>query len=235
MDWKDMQISASFNNAFGFITNSSSPARIRGAELDTSFYPVERLSLRLSGSYIEAELRGDQALPAGITPCPVPFIPGTTGCATIAAGRSGDTIPFSPKWTIQGSADYSTPLGNDLQVIYHADLAYRSKSLTTYDLARYAAAYPNGPAGTPGGAALYTLPGFATVGLRLGLEKDEGRWGIYVFANNLFNTVGLTSLTNGQASATQLPQSYNGGLIRPNFAQVAAPRTIGLQGTVRFR
>jgi iron complex outermembrane receptor protein len=235
MDWKDMQISASFNNAFGFITNSSSPARIQGVELDTSFYPVDRLSLRLSGSYIDAKLQGDQGLPGGITQCPVPFIAGTTGCATIAAGRSGNTIPYSPKWTIQGSADYSTPLGNDLQVIYHADLAYRSKSLTTYDLPRYAAAYPNGPGGTPGGEALYTLPGFATVGLRLGLEKDEGRWGIYVFANNVFNTIGLTSLSNGQASATQLSQNYNGALIRPNFAQVSAPRIIGLQGTVRFR
>ncbi|WP_165611335.1 TonB-dependent receptor [Sphingomonas jatrophae] len=235
MDWDDMQISASFNNAFGFITNSSSPARIRGAELDTSFYPVDRLALRLSGSYIDAKLRGDQGLPAGITQCPIPFVPGTTGCATVAAGRDGDTIPYSPKWTIQGSADYSTPLANDLQVIYHADLAYRSKSLTTYDLPRYAAAYPNGPGGTPGGEALYTLPGFATVGLRVGLEKDEGRWGIYLFANNVFNKLGLTNLTNGQASATQLSQRYNGALIRPNFAQFAPPRVIGIQATARFR
>jgi outer membrane receptor protein involved in Fe transport len=235
MDWDDMQISASFNNAFGFITNSSSPARIRGVELDTSFYPVDRLSLRLSGSYIDAKLRGDQGLPDGITQCPIPFVPGTTGCATVAAGRSGDTIPYSPKWTIQGSADYSTPLADDLQIIYHADVAYRSKSLTTYDLPRYAAAYPNGPGGTAGGESLYTLPGFATVGLRVGLEKDEGRWGIYLFANNVFNKLGLTSLTNGQASATQLSQRYNGGLIRPNFVQAAPPRVIGLQATVRFR
>jgi outer membrane receptor protein involved in Fe transport len=235
MDWENMQISATFNNAFGFITNSSSPARIQGIELDTSFYPIENLSFRLSGSYIDAQLRGDQGLPSGITQCPIPFIPGTTGCATVAAGRNGDTIPFSPKWTIQSSLDYSTPLGNDLQVIYHGDLAYRSKSITTYDLPRYAAAYPNGPGGTPGGAALYTLPGFATVGLRLGLEKDQGRWGVYLFANNVFNKIGLTSLTNGQASATQLSQQYNGALIRPNFVQTAPPRVIGIQSTFRFR
>ncbi|MGF7151511.1 outer membrane receptor protein involved in Fe transport [Sphingomonas zeicaulis] len=235
MDWDDMQISASFNNAFGFITNSSSPARIRGVELDTSFFPLDGLSLRVSGSYIDAKLRGDQSLPSGITQCPIPFIPGTTGCATIAAGRDGDRIPYSPKWTIQGSADYLIPLEDDLQIITHADIAYRSKSLTTYDLARYAAAYPNGPAGLPGGEALYTLPGFATVGLRLGLEKDEGRWGIYLFANNVFNKVGLTGLTNGQASATQLSYRYNGTLIRPNFAQVTQPRVIGVQATVKFR
>ncbi|WP_162232700.1 TonB-dependent receptor [Sphingomonas sanxanigenens] len=235
MDWNDMQISASFNNAFGFITNSSSPARIRGIELDTSFFPLDGLALRVSGSYIDAKLRGDQSLPSGITQCPIPFIPGTTGCATIAAGRDGDRIPYSPKWTIQGSADYTIPLEDDLQIITHADLAYRSKSLTTYDLARYATAYPNGPAGTPGGEALYTLPGFATVGLRLGLEKDEGRWGIYVFANNVFNKLGLTSLTNGQASATQLSYRYNGALIRPSFAQVTQPRVIGVQATVKFR
>jgi iron complex outermembrane receptor protein len=235
MDWDNMQISASFNNAFGFITNSSSPARIRGFELDTSFYPVDGLTLRVSGSRIDAKLRGDQGLPAGITQCPIPFVAGTTGCATIAAGKSGDRIPYSPKWTIQGSADYTMPIGDDLAIITHADIAYRSSSLTTYDLTRYATAYPNGPAGTPGGKALYTLPGFATVGVRIGLEKDAGRWGISVFANNLFNKIGLTSLGNGQASATQLSYRYNGTLIRPNFAQTTAPRVIGLQATAKFR
>ena len=235
MDWSNMQISASYNNAFGFITNSSSQARIQGVEFDTSFYPVDRLSLRLSGSYIDAKLLGDQSLPAGITPCPVPFVAGTTGCATISAGLKGNSLPYSPKWTLQTSADYSTPIGNDLEIIYHADLSYRSSSLTTYNLARYAAAYPNGPVGTPGGAALYTLPGFATVGLRFGLEKDAGRWGVYVFANNLFNTIGLTSLTNGQASATTLGWKYNGTVYRPNFAVTTAPRVVGVQFMAKFR
>ncbi|NJC08791.1 TonB-dependent receptor [Polymorphobacter fuscus] len=235
MDWQNMQISASFNNAFGFITNSSSPARIQGIELDTSFYPVDRLTMRLSGSYIDAKLRGDQALPDGITQCPIPFVPGTTGCATVAAGRAGDPIPFSPKWTVQASADYATPVGNDMQIIYHADASYRGESLTTYNLPLYANAYPNGPGGTPGGAALYTLPGFTTVGLRFGLEKDEGRWGVYLFANNLFNTVGLTALTNGQASATALGWRYNGSVVRANYGVTTAPRIIGIQAMARFQ
>ncbi|MDO6416784.1 TonB-dependent receptor [Sphingomonas sp. BIUV-7] len=235
MDWKNMQISASFNNAFGFITNSSSAARIQGIELDTSFYPIERLVLHASGSYIDAKLQGDQSLPDGITQCPIPFVAGTTGCATISAGKKGDPIPYSPKWTLQGSADYSTPIGGDLQIIYHADVSYRGKSLTTYNLPLYAAAYPNGPGGTAGGAALYTLPGFATVGLRFGIEKDGGRWALHVFANNLFNTVGLTSLTNGQASATSLAWRYNGSVIRANYAVTTAPRIVGIQGTAKFR
>ena len=235
MDWKNQQISASFNNAFGFITNSSTPVRIQGIEFDTAYYPIQRLALHVSGSYITTELRGDQSLPTGITQCPVPFVAGTTGCATLAAGKKGDRIPFSPKWTLQTAADYSTPLGNDLQIIYHADLAYRSSALTTYNLPLYAAAYPNGPGGTPGGAALYKLPGFATVGLRFGLEKDHGRWGVYLFANNVFNKIGLTSLTNGQASATILSQAYNGALIRPNYAVTTQPRLVGLEVQARFR
>ncbi|MCC2601298.1 TonB-dependent receptor [Sphingopyxis yananensis] len=236
MDWKNMQVSASYNNAFSFITNSSSAARIQGIEFDTAFYPVDRLSLSLSGSYIKAKLQGDQSLPSGITTCPVPFVEGTTGCATIGAGKKGDTIPYSPKWTIQASADYSTPIGNDLQIIYHADLSYRGSSLTTYNLPRYAAAYPNGPvAGTDGGAALYTLPAYTTVGARIGLEKEDGNWGVYLFANNLFNEMGLMALTNGQASATQLPWQYQGSVVRPNYAVTTSPRTVGLQVTAKFR
>lgn len=235
MDWNNMQISASYNNAFGFITNSSSPARIQGIEFDTALFPIDRMALKLSGSYIDAKLLGDQALPSGITPCPVPFIPGTTGCATVSAGKAGDPIPYSPKWTLQASADYAMSVGSDLDLIYHANLSYRSSSITTYNLPRYATAYPNGPAGTPGGEALYTLPGYATVGLRFGLEKDEGRWGVYVFANNLFNTIGLNGLTNGQASAVQLGWLYQGKVIRPNYAITTAPRVVGLQFKARFQ
>ncbi len=234
MDWTNMQVSASFNNAFGFITNSSSPARIQGIEFDTAFYPVDRLSLKVSGSYIDAKLKGDQSLPNGITPCPVPY-DGSTGCATIAAGKSGDPIPYSPKWTLQTSADYSTPISDDLEIIYHGDLSYRSSALTTYNLPLYATKYPNGPAGTPGGAALYTLPGFATVGLQVGLEENHGLWGVYLFANNLFNTIGLTSLTNGTASATQLGWRYNGNVIKPNYVVSTAPRVVGVQFMAKFR
>lgn len=235
MDWTNMQVSASYNNAFGFITNSSSPARIQGVEFDTAVYPIDRLALHVSGSYIDAELLADQSLPSGIAPCPVPFVPGTTGCATISAGKKGDPIPYSPKWTLQTGADYSTPLGNDLQLIYHADLSYRSSALTTYNLPLYAAAYPVGPGGAPGGAALYTLPGFATVGVRVGLEKDGGRWGVYLFANNLFDTVGLTSLSNGLASATVLGQRYNGSIIKPDYAVSTFPREIGVEFRARFQ
>ena len=235
MDWDNQQISASYNNAFGFITNSSSPVQIQGIEFDTAYYPIPRLSLRVSGSYITAKLQGDQALPSGITPCPVPFVAGTTGCATISAGKKGDTIPYSPKWTLQTSADYSTPVGDAFQIIYHADLSYRGKSLTTYNLPLYAAAYPNGPAGTAGGAALYTLPAYATVGARIGLEKDRGQWGVYLFANNLFDKVGITSLTNGQSSATTLGYRYNGQIIKPNYATTTAPRTVGIEFQAKFR
>jgi iron complex outermembrane receptor protein len=234
MDWTNMQISASYNNAFGFITNSSSPAQIQGLEFDTAYYPTSRLSMHVSGSYIKTKLEGDQSLPSGIAQCPVPFVAGTTGCATISAGKAGNPIPYSPKWTIQTSGDYAMPIGSDLEIISHGDLSYRSSSLTTYNLPLYAASYPNGPGGTPGGAAMYTLPGFATVGVRFGLEKDHGRWGFYLFANNLFNTIGLVGLTNGQASATQLAYRVNGTLIKPNFAQTIAPRVVGLEFKAKF-
>ena len=234
MDWANQQISASYNNAFGFITNSSSPVQIQGIEFDTAYYPIERLALHVSGSYITTKLGGDQSLPAGITQCPVPFVAGTIGCATISAGKKGDPIPYSPKWTLQSAADYSTPLAHDLQIIYHADLAYRSSSLTTYNLPLYAASYPNGPGGTPGGVALYTLPGFATVGLRVGLEKEHAKWGIYLFSNNVLNTVGLTSLTNGLSSATTLGQFYKGSVIKPNYVVTNAPRLVGIEIQAKF-
>ncbi|AYJ85835.1 TonB-dependent receptor [Sphingomonas paeninsulae] len=221
MDWSNVQMSASYQSAFSFITNTPSKIRIRGIEADSTLYPMEGLTLRASGSYTSAKLQDDVSLPAGINLCT--GSPPYVDCAVLTGiGRKGNTVPYSPKWTLQGSADYTQPIGNDLSIFYHGDISYRSASWTVFD---HTAANV-----TPGGMR---LPGFATVGLRVGLEKGEN-WGIYAFANNLFDVIGAVSKSTSATSSTLSP-FVSGGVTYPSvYVTSSPPRVIGLSARTRF-
>ena len=221
MDWENVQISASFQGAFGFITNTPSKIRIRGIEVDSALYPVEGLSLRASGSYTSARLQDDVSLPSGITLCT--GSPPYVGCAVLSGiGRRGDYVPNSPKWTVQGSADYTQPVGGDLEILYHADVSYRSEAWTVFN--RTAANV------TREG---FRLPGFALVGLRLGLQKGDA-WGIYAFANNLFDVIGAVNKTTSATSSSLAPVVLNGVTYPSVYLTSSAPRVIGLSARTRF-
>ncbi|PZO90233.1 MAG: hypothetical protein DI623_07465 [Sphingomonas sanxanigenens] len=220
MDWSNLQISASYQGAFGFITNTPSKVRIRGVEWDTSLFPVDGLTLRYSGSYTSAKLQDNVSLPSGINLCS--GSPPYVGCAVLTGiGKKGNTVPYSSKWTMQGSAEYVMPIGNDFEIMYHADVSYRSASWTVYD---------HGAANVT--AAGMRLPGFATTGLRVGLQK--GDWGIYAFVNNLFDVTGITQKSTSATSSTLLPFKYNGTNYPSVYVTSIAPRVFGLSARTKF-
>jgi iron complex outermembrane receptor protein len=222
MDWSNMQISASYQGAFGFITNTPGKSRIRGVEVDATIFPIERLTLHASGSYTSAKLLNNQVLPSGISLCT--GSPPYLDCAVLSGiGKAGNTLPYSPKITLQGSIDYNQPVGNDLQILLHSDIGYRSASWTVYD--RNAANVS---------ADGNRLPGFATVGFRAGLEMQDGRWGVYAFVNNAFNTLGLTSKASGATSSTLAPITVGGVTYPSVYATSITPRTIGVSFRSKF-
>lgn len=225
MDWKDMQISASYQGAFGFITNSSGKARVRGFEMDSTIRPMRGLSFNLSGSYTDARLLGDQSLPNGISLCTgsPPYI----NCAVLSGiGRKGNSVPYSPKWTFQAAADYRQPLSDGLSLIYHGDVSYRSSAWTVYNRTITATVTRE----------TNMLPAFHTVGLRFGLEKDEGdRWGVYLFANNLFDKTGYIAKSSTRSSSTIAPYVYNGVSYPSTMVTTIPPRVIGLSFTAKFQ
>lgn len=221
MDWSNVQISASYQGAFGFITNTPSGTRIRGAEMDAAYYPIDGLALRASGSYTSAKLQDNISLPSGINLCT--GAPPYLGCAVLAGiGRKGNTVPYSPEWTAQGSADYTQPIGNDMEIFYHGNISYRSSSWTVYDRTA-----PNIT------AAGMELPGFATVGLRFGVQKGD-RWGLYVFANNVFDVIGAVNKTTSATSSVLAPVVSNGVTYPSVYVTSSPPRVIGLSLRTRF-
>lgn len=200
VDWKDIQSSAqtataqSNGSTFSFITNAGN-VRIRGIEVETTARPIEGLVLQASGSYIEAKLTEDQRPVNNIT--------------INGAGLKGDYVPNTPKVTFQASSQYTFPVSDGISMMARADTNYVSSSWNLYRRTN---------------AFQQKLPGYATVGLRTGFEKDDGDWGVYLFVNNLFDKVGLSTKGNGAL--------FGGG----NAVRTVsiAPRTIGMDFRKKF-
>ena len=115
INWSNMQTSGILPNTnFAFIANAGS-ARVRGAEVEATLYPLAGLQLRASGSYSDARLTQDQ-----------------TNQTLQAAGLRGDRIPYVPEVTAQASAQYSWALSPAYQAMLRADANYNGSSWTTF-------------------------------------------------------------------------------------------------------
>ena len=82
-------------------------------------------------------------------------------------------------------------------------------------------------------AAGMELPGFATVGLRFGVQKGD-RWGLYVFANNVFDVIGAVNKTTSATSSVLAPVVSNGVTYPSVYVTSSPPRVIGLSLRTRF-
>jgi outer membrane receptor protein involved in Fe transport len=196
IDWDNIQVAASTNDgAFGFVTNAGK-VRVRGAELEATVRPLPELTLRTSGSYTSAKLRGDQIGPPGV------FIQG--------AGRDGDNVPLTPKWTGQASADYVFPISSTLEILAHADVSYLASSWTQF--AR------NGV-----DPYLRRVPPMTLTGLRAGVQSSDGTWSAHAFVTNLFDVAGVVN-------------KIGPGAQDPRVIHVVsvAPRTMGVSFRTKF-
>lgn len=223
MDWKAQQVSASYQGAFSFITNSAGKARIRGVELESTIMPVDGLTLRASGSYTTSKLLDDIVLPSGINIC-TNTAPPYVGCTIFrGAGKKGDALPYNSKWTLQGQADYRMPVGGDLTALFHADVNYRSAWWTVYN-----------PKAANVVRDVDHLSGYATVNLRVGLDRDDDRWGVYLFVNNVFNKLAALAKTSSATSSTIAKYQYNGQTYNSLFVTTIEPRVMGVGFRTNF-
>ncbi|MBA3510570.1 TonB-dependent receptor [Sphingomonas sp.] len=133
-DYKDVQVPGSVGGStltgvptFVGVTTNAGQARFRGVELESNLRVGESLAtagdrLNLAGTlgYLEAEYREFITVvnrnPAGASITPIEV--------DMADFRE---VQNTPKWTMSGSVDYDTPVG-DGRLNANATLSYRSKS-----------------------------------------------------------------------------------------------------------
>jgi outer membrane receptor protein involved in Fe transport len=125
----------------------------------------------------------------------------------VATGRRGDRIPNVPKFTASMAVDYKRPVTNELSASARVDASHVGSffsALSPTDIYRR------------------EVPSYELINLRFGIEGAENAWGVYLFANNVFDDVAINQLSSSANS---------GGLTN---AISAAPRTYGLNLMRRF-
>jgi outer membrane receptor protein involved in Fe transport len=144
----------------------------------------------LTGAYTDAKLTEDTDL-------------------LLVGGRDGDHLPYTPKTSFSGSADYDWSIGAEREAFVGVSYSHLSKVpggfdpefLATNDRQRY-------------------LQGYHTLDVRGGV--DFGKFSVELFGRNLTNEEGKTS---AEAGATPLGAIATG---------VIRPRSFGLTVTAEF-
>lgn len=194
MDWQDVQqaltipFAGSFVNA---IVNAGSASGF-GGEVSMTLRPTERF--QIGGSYSQNKLEVDaDVLSRGVV-----------------LYRKGDRLSKSPKSTYAAFADYTAPVGADLEFRVGANVSSFSSQFLRFLL-----------------ATVTDIPSkqITMAGLNVGVGAQDGSWRTSLYVDNLTNE--NDALSNNYAAATPPVGNVDDGLR-------ARPRTVGVQFEVKF-
>ncbi|PKM15017.1 MAG: TonB-dependent receptor [Gammaproteobacteria bacterium HGW-Gammaproteobacteria-2] len=147
-----------------------------GFEFDLEAYITDNLLVTFGASRNDTEIH-DRNLatqicgaPAGCTVLDPTIVVDVNGTPQTLALLDGNRLPQAPEWVTNMTARYSIPMGDDAEIFFYTDWAYRSEvNFFLY----------NSPEFT--GAPL--LEG----GLRTGYNWDYGKYEVAVFGRNILN------------------------------------------------
>jgi iron complex outermembrane receptor protein len=132
--------------------------------------------------------------------------------ANVITSAEGRELVGASKWKVTTSIDYSTALSSRLQGFVQGDMVYRSKTF-----------------GNATNDPILAINGEAIFGGRIGVRSEDQRFGISVFARNLFDTFKPTTKFPTPAAVQQLdPSSVS------QFSGPEAHRVVGLSLDTRF-
>ncbi len=191
IDWKDIQVTAvdpTYN--FSYYTNGGK-AHTQGLELEAGWRPLSGLRLGANLTAMQARLDEDVAA---------------------IGGRSGDQIPYTPKFWAGLTADYSWQLG-DGQAGVGATLAHNGRRGIAFS---HQAITPLAP-----GLATPTLPAYQQLDLRASYRWD--RWSLNLFLKNATNERGLLSY-----ASTNVVTDLTTGAVGPAGVAITTPRTLAI-------
>ena len=137
-------------------------SEIYGAEMQLTVRPAEGLSMSVESTYAHSKIKGSFTN--------FDFF-GRLG------NFGGESLPFSPKWSVIGHVNYDTPIDSRWNLFAGADFRYQSKS----------------------NSALGALPEanikkYATVDLRIGVKSANDRLSMSVWGRNVTNAYYWTNV-----------------------------------------
>lgn len=160
-------------------------SRLAGAELNLAVRPVNGLRLTAAATYLSSKVRGSAILP---TPFGNPV------------DVKGEAFPATPKWQLQGDAEYNFPVSSSVSGFVGASGTWRSATAAQFGA-------DGGPAGTED---YFKVKAYGLVDLRAGVEIDE-RYRVQVYGRNVTNTQywnNVTHIYDTYDRVTGMPATY---------------------------
>lgn len=133
----------------------------------------------------------------------------------LVGAKSGDRLPYSPHWSTALDANYDFEAVGDFKPHVGASWLFVGERMSGFDPA-------NGQK---------RLPSYSTFDLRAGVQYD--RWSVDLYAKNVGNEHGITSVGNSTSAASAAAAGAPFGVTTPTVA-VIRPRVLGVTLTGKF-
>lgn len=169
-------------------------ARTYGVEAGINWRPIPALTLGINAGYLNAKFTTFEV----------------GGDLYYTQNFNGHQMPNAPEFQMAITAGLDQPISNNLRLVGSLLASRTSKVL-----------FAEGPELAPGIFQLDAVqPAYWLVNLRLGVRSDDGRWGLSVFGNNLFNQAYTTAGSVQPGITTQL-----------NWGN---PRVVGVEASFKY-
>lgn len=183
-------------------------SRVYGAEAQLQIAPTRGLNFNFAGTYTNTKVTGD-----------------TDGFYDPVGNQinyKGLPFPNTPKWNLNASFDYETPITTDLNVFFGASMLYQSKTIGLFARPEQISLVDLDSTQKPGvkvpGDA-FDIKAYTTVDGQIGISSDTGGWKAWLWGKNIFNTYYWTNATQSFDSIYRL---------------TAMPATYGVSVSLRF-
>jgi iron complex outermembrane recepter protein len=180
----------------------------KGIELEAGIFPIDNLSFNMGFTYAKTKYAKNLVGVAG-RPFPVPLF-----------NLPGQQLSNAPEFVTTGGVTWTPPVNETISALFYLDYRFQSAIQTGSDL------FPE-----------KEQPAFVVVNGRIGLNGNEGKWAVELWAQNLldeeYKQVGFNSTLLGGGT---IAQTVRGGPTANGLfgAFLAEPRTFGLTVRTRF-
>ncbi|ACE82733.1 TonB-dependent receptor [Cellvibrio japonicus] len=205
-EFTNMQTSQ-FDGSLSFIVTNAGEAVVQGLEVDGRWALTDSVLLRGGFAYIDFEYTK--------FPNSQCYFGQVDNIAPLGDGicdATGKRREFTPEWQGNAGIDYTINFSNGLKLVNTLDVIYSDSYLTTPSL-----------------DPRLVQDAFTKLNARIALSGDNDMWELALIGKNLTDESVIT-YANGLPVASVLTQGASSGF----YAFYERPRSVALQGTIRF-
>ena len=146
-----------------------------GAEVTSTLVPIRNLTLTFTATWLDSEVTSNYL--------------GYNPFSTTPIDLKGEPFPSTPKWSLNGDAQYNFDIGDRFSAFVGLDAPYQTKSQGEFGSYEALAAGYVSPAPPAQPGSLSTVDdAYAILDLRAGVTTTDGHWRLQVFGKNVTNT-----------------------------------------------